>query len=302
MSSILRILSSRILCLFLAMWYPLDIIFGSIKALRGRTQHVSDSEADDTSCPQTSAIVSHKGRVSEIIGRGGECFVGAIDESTVLKYPCIPGDCESIQIEAQLLEVLGSHPRIIALKGLTENGLVLQRASNGSLNDYLTSQSFIPLGRRLLWCKQAAEAISYIHGKRIIHCDINLRNLLLDGSLNILLADFQGMLKSADGTTLLDGLSRECSKSYQPRVHGDYACVATDLFALGSAIYFIMTGHEVFPELDSLEDDEEILSRFQNGLFPNDNHTCSQITEKCWKQQYRQAAEVISDLCLIQVT
>jgi serine/threonine protein kinase len=240
--------------------------------------------------------------VSEIIGRGGECFVGAIDEFTVLKYPCIPGDCESIQIEAQLLEVLGSHPRIIALKGLTENGLILQRASNGSLYDYLTSQSFISLDRRLLWCKQAAEAISYIHGKRVIHCDINLRNLLLDGNLDILLADFQGMLKSANGNTLLDGLSRECSKSYQPRVHGDYACVATDLFALGSAIYFIMTGHEVFPELDSWEDDEEILSRFQNGLFPNDNHPCSQITEKCWKQQYRQAAEVVSDLCLIQVT
>ncbi|KXG51293.1 uncharacterized protein PGRI_095540 [Penicillium griseofulvum] len=301
------------------MWYPLDIIIGSIfKALRGRTQQASDSEA--TSSP-TSAIdvrnehtdtMSHAEiievpryyppGVSEIIGRGGECFVGAIDEFTVLKYPCIPGDCESIQIEAQLLKVLGSHPRIIAFKGLTENGLVLQRASNGSLNDYIASQSFIPLDRRLLWCKQAAEAISYIHEKRVIHCDINLRNLLLDSNLDILLADFQGMLKSVDGNTILDGLSRECSKSYQPRIHGDYACVTTDLFALGSAIYFIMTGHEVFPELDSLEDDEEILSRFQKGLFPNGNHHCSQITEKCWKQQYRQAAEVVSDLSLIQVT
>ncbi|KAJ5829553.1 uncharacterized protein N7525_007806 [Penicillium rubens] len=237
--------------------------------------------------------------VSEIIGRGGECFVGAIDEFTVLKYPCIHGEYERIRMEAQLLDVLGSHPRIIASKGLTEDGLVLQRASNGSMHDYLISQSFIPLDRKLLWCKQAAEAVSYIHGKRVIHCDINLRNLLLDGNLDILLADFQGMLKSADGDTLLDGLSRECSKSYQPRVHGDYACVATDLFALGSAIYFIMTGHEVFPELDSWEDDEEILSRFQNGLFPNDNHPCSQITEKCWKQQYRQAAEIVSDLCFI---
>lgn len=160
--------------------------------------------------------------------------------------------------------------------------------------------SFIPLDRRLLWRKQTAEAISYIHGKCVIHCDINLRNLLLDANLDILLADFQGMLKSADGKTLFDGLSRECSKSYQPRVHGNYACVETDLFALGSAIYFIMTGHEVFPELDSLEDDEEILSRFQNGLFPNDNHPCSWITEKCWKQQYQQAAEVVSDQCLIR--
>lgn len=240
--------------------------------------------------------------ISEIIGRGGECFIGVIDDSTVMKYPCIPGNHESIHIEAQLLEVLGNHPRIIASKGLTEHGLILQRASNGSLGDYITSQSFIPSDQRLLWCKQAAEAVSYIHGKHVIHCDINFRNFLLDKNFDLLLADFQGMLKSADGKTLLDGLSRECSKSYMPRCHGDYACVKTDLFALGSAIYFIMTGHEVFPELDSL-DDEEILSRFQNGVFPIDSsHVCYHITEKCWKQQYKSADDVVSDLSLIQTS
>jgi hypothetical protein len=82
--------------------------------------------------------------------------------------------------------------------------------------------------------------------------DINLRNLLLDSNLNIILADFQGMLKSVDGDTLLDRLSRECLESYKPRVHRDHACVVTDIFALGSAIHFIMTGYEVFLELDSL--------------------------------------------------
>lgn len=240
--------------------------------------------------------------VSEIIGRGGECFIGLIDQTTVLKYPCVPGDHDSIRIEARLLDVLGDHPRIATSRGLTEHGLLLQRASNGSLHDYITLQSSIPLERKLLWCKQAAQAISYIHGKYIIHCDINLRNFLLDKDLNLLLADFQGMLKSADGTTLLDGLSRECSKSFMPRDHGDYACVKTDLFALGSAIYFIITGHEVFPELDSWEDDEEILSRFQNGLCPMDKHVCYRVAEKCWKQQYQSADDVFSDLCLIQVS
>lgn len=238
--------------------------------------------------------------VSEIIGRGGECFIGVIDDFTVLKYPCIPGDQESIQTEARLLEVLGSHPRIITSKGLTEHGLILQRASNGCMKDYITSQSFIPLEKRLLWCKQAAEAVSYIHSKQVIHCDINLRNFLLDKDFDLLLADFQGMLKSVDGKTLLDGLSRECSKSYLPRVHGDYACVKTDLFALGSAIYFIMTGHEIFPELNSLEDEDEILSRFQNGVFPVDKHACHRVTEKCWNQQYHSADQVISDIYLIK--
>lgn len=240
--------------------------------------------------------------VSEIIGCSGECFIGAIDDSTVLKYPSLPGDHENIHIEAQLLQILGSYPRIISFKGLTEHGLILQRASNGSLSDYIASQSFISLDQRLLWCKQAAEAVSYIHTKHVIHCDINLRNFLLDENLDLLLADFQGMLKSADGKTLLDGLSRECSKSYMPRCHGDYASVDTDLFALGSAIYFIMTGHEVFPELDSLDNDEDILLRFQNGLFPVGNYVCNHIAEKCWKQQYPSADDVVCDISLIQAS
>ncbi|EER38516.1 conserved hypothetical protein [Histoplasma capsulatum H143] len=220
--------------------------------------------------------------VSEIIGRGGECFIGAIDDLTVMKYPCIPGNLESIHTEAHLLGVLGTHPRIIASKGLTDHGLLLQRAANGSLSDYIASQSFIPLSQKLLWCKQVAEAASYIHTKHVIHCDINLRNFLLDKNFDLLLADFQGMLKSADGEILLDGLSRECSKSYMPRSHGDYACV--------------------FPELDSLTQDEEISSRFENAVFPTDSHLCCHITEKCWRQQYKSADEIVSDLYLIQAS
>jgi serine/threonine protein kinase len=128
--------------------------------------------------------------VSEIIGRGGESFIGVLDESTVLKYPCIPGNNEGIQTESRLLDAIGSHPRIIATEGLTKYGLVLQRASTGCLNDHIASQPAIPFDRKLLWRKQAAEAVSFIHKKHDIHCDINLRNLLLDKHLDLLLADF----------------------------------------------------------------------------------------------------------------
>ena len=110
------------------------------------------------------------------------------------------------------------------------------------------------------------------------------------------------MLRSDDGSTLLDGLSRECSKSFQPRVHGDYAGVETDLFALGSAIYFIMIGHEIFPELDSLDDEEEIESRFRNGNFPTDDHACYKVTENCWNQRYKAAQDVVFDIAQLQAS
>lgn len=200
--------------------------------------------------------------VSEIISRGGESFIRVLNEFTVLKYLYIPGNNESIQTETQLLKIAGSYPRIIILRDITVYRLILQCALNRSLNDYITIQPDISIARRLLQCKQAAEAVSFIHGKYIIYYDINLWNFLLDYNLSLFLADFQGMLKSIDGRVILDGFSWECSKLYMSRPYGDYANVITDIFALGSAIYFIIMLHEIFLELDSLEDDERILSCF----------------------------------------
>lgn len=218
--------------------------------------------------------------VTKVITRDRDNFIDLIDETTVLKYPCIPDNTEGLQIEAKLFEAIGSHPRIVACNGLTEHGLILQYAPNGNLKEYIACNPTISLNQRLRWCRQAAEAVDYIHQKNVIHCDISLRNILLDDNLDLLLSDFQAMLKGVDGETLLDGLSRECSKSFAPRPHGDYADRKTDLFALGSAIYFIIMGREIFPELDSLEEDEddEIVARLENGQFPTDSHACSAIT------------------------
>lgn len=178
--------------------------------------------------------------------------------------------------------------------------LSLEYAPNGDLHSYMLSNPSIPLAQRLQWCKQGAEAVSYAHQKRIIHFHINLRNILLDQNLDLKLADFQGMLKDPDGKVLLDGLSRECTKSFSPRVHGDHADEKTDLFALGSAIYFIITGHEVFPELDSNSDDDEIEMRFRNGQFPVDQQVCREVTSKCWTQAYSSAQEVVEDIQAVQ--
>ncbi|KAJ5799200.1 uncharacterized protein N7518_001268 [Penicillium psychrosexuale] len=309
---------SIISTLFRPICYPLNLVFGSIyRALRGWIPSAGTTlkpEPEDTTpagndvsnspASHVDIRVIHQylpPGVSEIIGWGGGSYIGLVDDTTALKYPHVPGDRQSLEVEAQLLDILGPHPRIIQSKGLTEHGLLLGYAPNGNLMDYITSDHVIPLERRLHRCQHAAEALSYIYSKSVIHCDLNVRNLLLDENLDLILADFQGMLKSS-GKTLLDGLSRECTKSFRPRVHGDYADVHTELFALGSAIYFIMTGHEPFPELDSFDDEEKIESLYEEGIFPSaeQEHICYYITEKCWKQQYQSAGDVVRDITQLQ--
>jgi len=218
----------------------------------------------------------------------------------VLKYPSKQGDTSNIRTESQFLKILGCNPRIIGFKGLTDDGLLLAYAKNGDLNRFLDANPFTSVGQRLRWCRQAAEAVQFAHTKGVIHCDINLRNLLLDENLDLKLADFQGMHKSSKGEVLLDGFSRECAKLFQSRVHGDYADVKTDIFALGSAIYFIMMGHEIFPDLDSVEDKEEIERRFRDGEFPVGHELRGAIMGKCWGQEYSSTQGVVDDIISVE--
>jgi serine/threonine protein kinase len=239
-------------------------------------------------------------QVKRIIATGGGCWIGEIDDTTVLKYPQIRGDMSELRIEAKMLEVLGQHPHIVQSKGLTEDGLLLEFAPNGNLHHHLTAHPETPVEQRMVWCLHLTKAVHYIHTKRILHCDIRHDNLLLDSNLNLKLADFQGQHFSKGGEILLDGLSLESTKAYLPRTPPDHARVKSDLFALGSALYFIMMGHEVFPELDHMNDDDEIERRFRAGEFPKDLHACSEVTQRCWKQTYLSAQQVLTDLEAIQ--
>ncbi len=113
--------------------------------------------------------------------------------------------------------------------GHTKDDLLLEFALNGMLYDYLTIHPEVPLKRRLAWCIQATEAVTCIHSKRVLHCDIRHENLLLDANLNLKLAEIQGQHFSMPGEILLDALSLESTKTYLPGKPADHASVRTDL-------------------------------------------------------------------------
>lgn len=241
--------------------------------------------------------------VEEVISRGS-CHIGRLNDTMVLKYASDfndPGYLMSIKVENRILQLLGPHPRIIESKGLAEDGLILKYYPNGTLRNYIKNHPYETLERRLEWCKQLVDTLSFVHSKRVIHCDICLHNILLDENFDIILADFQGLvISSTTGRTMLDGLTRECAKSYMPRENLYSASFKTDLFAVGSAIYHLIVGHEVFPELDSFDDEKEINGRFINGHFPKNDYVASHIVERCWRGEYASAAEISIDIAEAQ--
>ncbi|KAF1912219.1 kinase-like domain-containing protein [Ampelomyces quisqualis] len=244
--------------------------------------------------------------VKRVLASGSSAFIGEIDDSTVFKYPLAPGgEMDRLEVEGKLLEIIGRHERIIGLKGFSETGLYLERAQNGTVADYiLTSDPPPSLKQRLAWCREASEAVAWIHARRVLHCDIQPTNLLLDKELHIKLSDFQGKQLSENGEVVLDGWSSEPCRFYCPRDDPFDASIETDLFALGCTIYFIIVGNAVFPDIIDGEDrwHEKVEHRFVSRQFPRDQNVCSSVTLKCWQKEYDNATEIVRDMEALELS
>ncbi|PHH85427.1 hypothetical protein CDD83_426 [Cordyceps sp. RAO-2017] len=241
-------------------------------------------------------------QVKRVLDTGAGAWIGETDDTTVYRYPKIPGEhIERLEAERKLLEIVGAHERIIGLKGFTDTGLYLERAANGDVLQYMiVLEQPVSAKQRLTWCREAAEAVAWIHSRCVLDCDINPGNLLLDDHFHIKLADFQRKHLSEEGESLVGGWSSEPARYKYPREDIDDANTKTDMFALGSTIYFIINGHNAYPDIPEKDRNnaEKVEARFTSPQFPQDEHVCSAITRKCWQQdmEYESADEIVRDL------
>lgn len=183
------------------------------------------------------------------------------------------------------------HPRVLRMFSYSDDdGLTLEYLSNGNLSSYLEKEKEIMLWQRLQWCIEAAEGVVLLHSLGIIHADIKPENMLLDERLGVRIIDMSGSSISGKSP-----LSLESTRFFLPRCRtDDMPCsVITDLFALGSSFYQIITGRQPYAELN----DEEVEMRFGLKDFPSVNgipfgHTI----RRCWRCEIASAQIVLDSL------
>jgi len=144
------------------------------------------------------------------------------------------------------------HEHVVAIHNVESDGdtpfIVMHYVSGESLQARvarlgpLGSQQILRIGI------QAASGLAAAHEQGIVHRDVKPANILLeDGVERVLLTDF-GLARTVDDASLTQtGVVAGTPHYMSPeQANGDEVDYRSDLFSLGSVLYFVATGHPPF--------------------------------------------------------
>ena len=239
-------------------------------------------------------IIQGKG---EFLGGGVTGLVERLKSGDVIKSPWTgrptASDCrQEMAIEAQIYKRLGAHPRLVQLKHWdpVDHTLTLEYMPHGNLMEYVKNygQKISP-AQRQQWAMEATEGVELLHSHGVIQGDVGPHNFLLDVDLSLKICDFGGSSLDGSRATVAPGV-RYRLPSLAGR-HIQPATIKEDLFALGSTIYFIATGHEPYNELT---DEDQVEKLYKDGVFPElGGVPFAEIIALCWRQEAESAKMII---------
>jgi serine/threonine protein kinase len=136
------------------------------------------------------------------------------------------------------------------------------------------------------WMRQLCSATAWLESRQYAHGDIRPENLLLDSKDHLKLADFGSANKY--GSDLKGGMP-PYARWHSTEVGDDDNSLgimgqASEEFAIGSTIYYMVKGHEVYGnEWFGEEHLVEVVERLQQKKFPTlDESETSSIIHRCW--------------------
>ncbi|KAK3560919.1 hypothetical protein QTP86_023112 [Hemibagrus guttatus] len=209
---------------------------------------------------------------------------------------------EKIYREVKIMKML-DHPHIIKLYQVMETKnmlyLVTEYAKNGEIFDYLAKHGRLsePEARRKFW--QILSAVEYCHNRNVVHRDLKAENLLLDGHMNIKIADFGFANFFQPGKPLATWCGSPPYAAPEVFEGQQYEGPQLDIWSLGVVLYVLVCGALPFdgPSLPVLRqrvlegrfripyfmtEDCEHLIRRMLVLDPSKRLSVAQIKEHKW--------------------
>ncbi|KAI9014426.1 kinase-like domain-containing protein [Phycomyces nitens] len=161
---------------------------------------------------------------------------------------------KQLQREVEIQSTL-RHPNILRLYGYfhdeTRAFLILELAAKGELYKELQRQTMFPEPVASKYISQMANALIYLHSKRIIHRDIKPENLMLGIKGELKIGDFGWSVKTgvteSRRSTLCGTLDYLPPEMVEGRSHNENV----DLWSLGILLYEMICGKPPFEDEQS---------------------------------------------------
>ena len=157
---------------------------------------------------------------------------------------------KAFQRESENLSKMKAPGIVNVLEAFQANGTYyysMEYLPGGSLDDKVKGHG-LPESEALPLFKKVCEAVSFMHGKKMMHLDIKPKNIMLDGEGNPILIDF-GLSKQYDengepesSTTIGAGTPGYAPIEQAAPHAGNVFQAGIDIYALGATLYKMLTG------------------------------------------------------------
>ncbi|RWS30363.1 MAP/microtubule affinity-regulating kinase 3-like protein [Leptotrombidium deliense] len=257
----------------MAMRTPLQTVHESVATEQNDEGNSTSNSVGNRSMTRRTAEEPHIGRyrLLKTIGKGNFAKVKLAKHLPTGKEVAIkiidktqlnPSSLQKLFREVRIMKML-DHPNIVKLYQVIETEktlyLVMEYASGGEVFDYLVAHGRMKEKEARAKFRQIVSAVQYCHQKRIIHRDLKAENLLLDGEMNIKIADFGFSNEFVPGQKL-DTFCGSPPYAAPELFQGKkYDGPEVDVWSLGVILYTLVSGSLPFDGANLKELRERVL-------------------------------------------
>src|SRR5467141_3685948 len=207
---------------------------------------------------------------------------------------------ERLRIEAEILRTLGSpgHPRVV--RYLDEGAnlgpfcLVEEQLEGETLAElYKDKPADATTAARHI--TQLLEALSYLHGRNVIHRDVKPKNIILDARREVVLLDF-GAAKKEFHQFTGSGTVIYTPGWGAPEQNLGEATPASDLYGVGAVFFFLLTGQDPRASMKQLSGGKTELFRSPHDIEPRVTQETSDVVSRAMAFDPKQRFPTAQDM------